>query len=295
MISGNFRGLPAALALLLFSSPAWAERVGCTAITTLPATISSPGTYCLTKDLATTEPELPAISVLSSDVQLDCNGHRIANTADNKATGIVIGQYYGTHPDDVAVEHCQVRGFLNGIVSVDFSDNIRIRDNTITQASFFGMLVKTRRGEVVGNTVQDMRVWRSTLLGCQTLVTGMAVASPDELSNAYGRDVLVADNHILDIGGGCPERQTSALSISGSSKAIARGNHVSGLPGGGWAFSGNYDFSATFDTIVTDNVFVNGGANQVQVGNTGAICRGNVFFGIDKATLPCDATSNAIR
>jgi hypothetical protein len=288
MIHGSFRGLAVIAPLLLFSVSARAERVTCTTITALPATISAPGNYCLAGNLATMEPELPAISIQSSNVRLNCNGNRIANTADNKAAGIVIGQYYGAHPDDVVIENCRVRGFLYGITSADFSDNLQIRDNTIELASYIGMLIKTRRGEITGNTIVDMRTWRSTLLGCQSVVIGMAIRPQDELNNVEGRDVLVAGNHILDIGGGCPEQQTQALSIGGSSRAIVRDNHVSGLPKGGWLFLGN-------DSLVTDNVFINSSSYPAYVWNPGPVCRGNVIVGADQETLNCDSTSNAIK
>ena len=66
--------LPLALSLLLAAAPVLAETVNCTAITSVPFTISSPGIYCLTQNLNQTDAETSAIQIDASNVVLDLNG-----------------------------------------------------------------------------------------------------------------------------------------------------------------------------------------------------------------------------
>jgi hypothetical protein len=74
----------AAILLLAFTAiaaPARAETVNCANITTLPATISSAGVYCLKQDLATSIESGAALNIASNNVILDCNGYRLGGLA----------------------------------------------------------------------------------------------------------------------------------------------------------------------------------------------------------------------
>src|SRR6187549_1930197 len=74
--------LVGALALLPLAPSARAAESfdACTAyVTSLPATLSTAGRYCLTKDLSTAMTSGNAIEVTANNVTLDCNGFRIGN------------------------------------------------------------------------------------------------------------------------------------------------------------------------------------------------------------------------
>src|SRR5688500_14188184 len=108
-----------ALLLLLAACATGAARAaenfdGCTDfVTALPATIPTPGTWCLSGNLASSQADGVVLSIGADDVTLDCNGFKLdggsAGTG-TQATGI---QAINRH--HVTVRHCHVRAFLVGV------------------------------------------------------------------------------------------------------------------------------------------------------------------------------------
>lgn len=97
---------------LVLAPPAAAETTLCTAITSLPYTISVPGAYCLLGDLTTSISAGVAISIEANSVTLDLNGHKLSGNDGSATTarGIVaLGRRF------VVVKNGTVRGFLTGV------------------------------------------------------------------------------------------------------------------------------------------------------------------------------------
>src|ERR1051325_6278239 len=84
-----------ALALMTIglSTPVAAETVNCTAITGLPAVISTQGVYCLTRTLSTDITEGTAITIISNNVVLDLNGFTVAGGAGLGTLAVGIGAF----------------------------------------------------------------------------------------------------------------------------------------------------------------------------------------------------------
>src|SRR5688500_982965 len=81
-------------------------------IDSLPATISTQGTWCLRKDVSTSMTSGIAITVAANNVTVDCNDFKIGGLAagnDSSAFGIF------TDRQNVTVRHCSIRGFFYGI------------------------------------------------------------------------------------------------------------------------------------------------------------------------------------
>lgn len=100
--------LTLALSVLLAAAPVLAETVNCTAITSVPFTISAPGIYCLTQNLNQTDPETNAIQIEASNVVLDLNGWTLRGAL---GFGVVAA------PDvrHVTVKNGTIRGFLTAV------------------------------------------------------------------------------------------------------------------------------------------------------------------------------------
>lgn len=78
--------------LTLRLTPAFADTLNCTnTISSLPATLSTSGTYCLTSDLQINISSGFAISILANDVTLDFNGYTISNTNINISSNTSYG------------------------------------------------------------------------------------------------------------------------------------------------------------------------------------------------------------
>jgi len=142
------------LAALLAAGTARGETTQCTAITSVPTTITAQGVYCLTADLAPPIASGKAIEILANNVVLDFNGHRLGNGAGvgNTATGI-----YAFQRQNVTIRNGTIRGFYYAINLNDSSPasttGLVVEDMRIDQATFGGILIGGRGGLVRRNTV----------------------------------------------------------------------------------------------------------------------------------------------
>ena len=96
------------LALLLILAPVGAFGQTCTPLTTLPATLSSAGVYCLTSNLAYSG-TADAIVIAASDVVIDFQQVcRLRSTNGNNGVLVNSG-------DDVVIRNGKIDGFVNAI------------------------------------------------------------------------------------------------------------------------------------------------------------------------------------
>lgn len=89
-----------------------AETINCTPITTLPATITAQGIYCLTGNLATSQSSGNAITINAPNVTIDLNGWKIGGQGAGTGT-----QAYGIYStaNNIIIKNGIVRGFYVGI------------------------------------------------------------------------------------------------------------------------------------------------------------------------------------
>jgi hypothetical protein len=131
----------------MISSRTAAETTLCTAITTLPFTISAPGTYCLLTDLTTSITGAAAINIDANSVTLDLNGHRLAGNA-GAAT-----QAYGIHAQNrrfLVIRNGTVRGFQYGVILQDpGSAGSSIVEDIVAEKNFFIGIKVDGTGNVV--------------------------------------------------------------------------------------------------------------------------------------------------
>jgi hypothetical protein len=91
----------------------------CTPITSLPNTITTPGVYCLTSDLATNVTSGNAIEIVTDNVVINLNGH----TLDGQTAGLGTSTngIYAYQRQNITIRNGTVRGFLFGIYLKDDS------------------------------------------------------------------------------------------------------------------------------------------------------------------------------
>ena len=141
------RGIFSFSLILFLVNLAQAEITNCTAITSLPYTISSQGTYCLTGNLSMSTASGNAIQINAGNVVLDLNGYTIGGSqagAGTNAYGI-----YAYQRKNITIRNGTVRGFNQGIWLNDDSpyttsqghiiENIRADRNTIYGIVLYGL------------------------------------------------------------------------------------------------------------------------------------------------------------
>jgi hypothetical protein len=154
-------------------------------IDSLPATVDTPGTWCLRANLVSgtwTGAPYAAITITSNDVVLDCNGFGITGPGINSDySGISAYQR-----NRVTVRRCNVARYRVGILAEDYdgiASDLTYEDNFVTDSGYVGLWSTIR-----GTTMRRNHVKR----------TGGMVTS----SEYYGvivQDGLVAENLVEDM------------------------------------------------------------------------------------------------
>ena len=152
----------------------------CTPITTVPTTISLPGTYCVTKDLSTPSTSGTAITVSSNDVTIDLGGHTLSNLAAGTGTQAfgIQGIAAGANLQNITVRNGTVRGFYEGI-------------------SLTGPTGSTTNSS--GHLVENVRADFNRFIGIQVMGAGSVVRQNQILHT--GGEPGVSDNFGLQIAG----------------------------------------------------------------------------------------------
>jgi hypothetical protein len=131
------------------AAPALASCTGF--IDALPATISTPGTWCVRAPLALAAAGI-AIDIQSDDVVLDCNGFAISGGA--VATSDRWGVYSIAH-QRVTVRNCTFSGFAYGI-SLIYGDRAVAEDNHAYLIGYTGIRVDGPKSVARRNLVENI-------------------------------------------------------------------------------------------------------------------------------------------
>ena len=175
------------LVLMLSVATVQAETTNCTAITSLPYTISTQGVYCLTGHLATNMASGNAIEITVNNVFIDLNGYKIGNLAAGNTTDAY--GIYANYRQNITIQNGTIRGFRMGIFLRDESP------------------YTTSQGHVVENVRADMNYYvgirvegRGNVIRDNTVVD---TGGSDSIDNAYGilaqgPGVIVEHNSVIE-------------------------------------------------------------------------------------------------
>ena len=133
----------------IYASPAAAEITECTPITSVPATISTQGVYCLKQHLSSNLASGAGITVTVNNVTIDCNEFKLGNIAAGLSTTAV--GVTATGRSNVVVRHCGLRGWRTGVQMIN--GVYRIEDNAFDQNTQTGIFVSGDGSVVRGNEV----------------------------------------------------------------------------------------------------------------------------------------------
>ena len=154
---------------------AQAETSNCKPISSVPATITAPGTYCLTGNLfvGASPATGSAIAINTNNVTLDLNGYTLARQAADTSAGRGILAY---NQKNITVRNGRINGFAAAVVLMD----------TSTDKSSSG-----------GHLVEGLRIDNS-------IVSGIEVS---------GAANVIRDNRIVDTGGAQSDDGVFGISV----------------------------------------------------------------------------------
>lgn len=256
--------------LLIAFGSASGETRQCTEIATVPTTLSTPGVYCLKKDLSTAITSGVAIGIAANDVTLDCNGFKLGGLAagpSSFAKGISASGT--TCRKRVTVRSCNVRGFHIGINllgscgggSAD-GEGHRVLDNRLDGNLYTGIQVNGPGAQVLRN-----RVANTGGASGQQYATGI-IASGDVIGNTVDRVFASAAN-----------TYPTGINIDGIG-SLARDNHVRDLVVAGTGYA--YGILGRPTVVLVGNSIaqeaVTPGIGIPAVGNGSMVCQHNRVF-----------------
>jgi hypothetical protein len=254
-------------------------------ITSLPATITTQGTWCLNADLTTAITSGVAINVAANNVTIDCNDFKLGGLA--AGAGTQTNGIYANTRDNLTIRRCNIRGFYGAVY---------IYNGT-------GHLVEDNRFD--GNTGSGVDVEGTSSIIRRNLIIATGGSSLDNSNfGIYTRgSVDVLDNTISGVAAsGTNNSVFGIIAITNPGGSIS-GNRVRGVikTGAGIAYgitSGIGSDSAGTHRITVRNNDVVGDDSTGSVGVSCATAQGratgNVIGGFATAINTCSGTNNEI-
>jgi hypothetical protein len=258
-----------ALGFLLSAALARAETTRCTAITSLPYTISTQGIYCLKGNLATNLASGNAITITVNNVTIDLNGFKLGNLAagaGTQATGIRANE-----KKNITIRYGTIRGFSNGIYLSD----------SLPYTASSGHLIEDIRAD--GNTYVgfDIRGTGNIVRNNQVVSTGGSTV----LFGAWGifmagPGARAINNDITDITAQGNER-SYGIAVSNSDDTFLEGNRINDVTSGSGDTYG-INIAASSNVMVVNNRIATVKYGVRYSGSTGKY-RDNITDGITTA------------
>src|SRR5690606_10611061 len=121
-------------------------------VDSVPATITVPGIWCLRKDLSTNVSSGNAVTIAANNVTLDCNDFKVGGLAAGNGSGA--RGIHASNRQNVAVRHCNVRGFHVGIDIFGGAGHL-VEDNRLDSNLYVGLSVYGENSLVQRNRVYD--------------------------------------------------------------------------------------------------------------------------------------------
>jgi hypothetical protein len=248
-------------------------------ITSLPATITTQGTWCLNADLTTAITSGNAITVAANNVTIDCNDFKLGGLAAGAATQ-AYGIYANTR-DNLTIRRCNIRGFYSGTDLFSGSGHL-VEDNRFDSNTFVGVYVASNRSIIRRNLV---------------IATGGSSVSGLSYGIYSQGSVDVLDNTVNGVTATGTNNDASGIYTSSNPDGRISGNSVRGLvKAGAGAAYGIYNYNSGRIMLSNNQVVGDGSAGGIGLYCATAQGRatGNVVGGFATAISTCSGTNNEI-
>jgi hypothetical protein len=208
-------------------------------ITSLPASINTPGTWCLKQDLSTAITGGDAISINADHVIIDCNHFALDGTPAGGGTtrGVAAQDHLGA-----IVRHCDIRGFNYGVylAGTNSEGGHIVEDNRFYGNTGAGILVQGDRSILRRNEVLNT-------------ASGASYVGVIGIYATYSVDIL--DNTVSGVDASGYDSSAMGIYTTANVHGIIAGNRVRGMhvaPGGVGEWDGIFN-SNPVNIILRDN------------------------------------------
>ena len=252
-------------------------------IDSLPATISTQGTWCLDKNLSTSMTSGNAIEIATNNVTIDCNNFKIGGLTAGTGTGTT-----GIHALsrlNATVRHCNIRGFYYGIYIFGSGGHL-VEDNSLDGNTHHGVLVAGNGSTIRNNLVIDT--------GGSTKTTGSAYG----IYARHGVDII--NNTVNGVAPEGENANASGIFTNANGEGSVSGNRVRGLAAIGAGDPTGIYILGSGRGVTRDNDVqgpgpgVAGGVGILCDGNA-ATARNNMVGGFATGVMGCLSSSNIVN
>ena len=249
-------------------------------ITSVPATVSTQGTWCLKQDLATAISSGNAITIATNNVTIDCNDFKLGGLAAGIATAA--NGIYSFNRSNITVRHCNVRGFYFGVfLQGGAGGGHAVEDNRLDGNTFIGVNVDGDGSVIRRNRVFD---------------TGGSTLQADAygISGYYTVDIL--DNTVAGVTARSGANGSAVgIYTNSSDSGNVNGNRVRGLLKDGTNFAVAVENVNDTRVAMRDNNVMGVGEIGLTCGSSSDTAKDNVINGFGLALVTCsDVGGNAI-
>jgi len=268
---------------LLPAMPAQAAQSydGCKGfIDSVPATISTQGTWCLRRDVSTSQASGQAINITTNNVTIDCNDYKLGGLGAGQGT-LTVG-INALERSNITVRNCAIRGFLKGVVINNGTGGGHlVENNRFDNNTWLGIDIGGEGSVVRGNRILD--TGGTTVIGNPIKAVGIYATGNVEVQENLINGVAAAsgsNGHAIGIN---PGHSAAGTIIGNNVKNIV-------ADGTGWAY-GISLFGTTGRASVENNTLVGtDAANSVAVwcppGNLVSLA-GNLAMGFAEPHFEC--------
>lgn len=247
-------------------------------ITSLPATLSTQGTWCLQGNLATGISAGAAITVTTNNVTIDCNDFKVGGLAAGAATNAI--GISGNNVLNLTVRRCGIRGFMDGIRLSGTASGALIEHNRLDMNTSSGINLAGSNHQVLFNRIID------------TGGRPESVASNGILSAAS--ESQITDNSIVGMTATDINGHVTGITSTGSASEVAR-NYVAGLVRPSLGGATGIETGAAINSSIHRNQLLNGAERAGTAINSSAAnqCGNNNHSNWDSGVVGCqDAGGN---
>jgi hypothetical protein len=228
-------------------------------VDTLPAVITTPGTWCLRKNLATSMTGGVAIEIATNNVTLDCNGFKINGLAGGLGTSA--SAIRGQARINTTVHDCGVRGFWWAILFTNGSDGTVVEDSVVENATERGIVVQGDRALIRRNRIVDVG---GATAGSNITACGISLDGEGEL----------LDNSIA----GVERAHALGIHVQDGVGTVIAGNRIRDLVGDGYGAYG-IQIGGSNPVIVRDNAIVGPGTAGIDCYSAAHLAMHNTISG----------------
>lgn len=202
------------LAFLLLLSAA-TPTLACTPITSVPITLTMPGTYCFTGDL-TAPANQTAITINGSGIALDLRGRALWGSDSASGTGISVS----TDSRDILLRNGRI-GRIGTAIRTAIAINVVVENLEIGNvrsgiSAVQGSHYSFRRNRISGATESGIRAW---------------LTLPPQTS-ATPHVAMISDNEVLGVSNTASPAQDAFGISTQNYRAIISDNRITGVRGG---------------------------------------------------------------